>query len=296
MTTKNLKIGFIGLGLMGRPMAKNIIKGSYPLSVYNRTKSKTLEFKKLGATVYDSPAELSRNVDVVITMVTAPKDVREVILRKNGVMEGASKNTIVVDMSTIGPSAAREIGKELKKKGISFLDAPVTGSTMWAESGTLTILVGGEKKVFEKVKPVFEAMGKGIFYIGPSGSGQAIKLVNNLMGGITVAAVAEGMLLADALGLPRKAIVEALSEVPVVSMNMKYKMPLMVKEKFPVAFSMSNMRKDLKLALDESSIIGGSKKKKLPLLEETEKLLKKGIDEGLGEEDYSAVLKILKKG
>lgn len=286
-----LKIGFIGLGLMGGPMAKNIYKAGFPLTVYNRSPLRLKDFKKLkGVNIAKSPKEVAENSDIIITMVTAPKDVKEVILGQDGVIKGIRKGSVVVDMSTIGPSAAREIAEALGKKGISFLDAPVTGSTERAQAGTLTILVGGERAIFNKVKPVFEAMGKAVFYIGPQGDGQAIKLVNNMMAAISLTALAEGMLLADALKLPRKKIMEFLSEVPAVSYNMKVKMGNMVKNTHPVAFSMANMRKDLRLALDE-----GAKKnsKKFPTLTKTESLLKQGMDKGLSEKDYSAVLEVL---
>lgn len=283
-----LKVGFIGLGLMGNPMAKNIHKAGFPLAVYNRSPHRLKDFKKLKVPIYDSPAQLSENVDVVITMVTAPKDVKEVILGKNGVKDGAHDGLIVIDMSTIGPTAAKEIAKALKKYGIDFLDAPVTGSTNRAQSGELTILVGGDKRVFEKVRPILQAMGKDIFYMGKTGSGQAIKLVNNLMGAITIEALAEGMLVADSLGIKRAQVLKALGNAPLVSTNMRMKMPNMIKNEYPLSFSMSNMRKDLRLALIESGL-------SLPSLKATEKLLKKGMDMGLSNEDYSAVLEILSK-
>lgn len=288
MAGKKLKVGFIGLGLMGGPMAKNIFKKGYPLSVYNRSSDKTKEFKKIGATVYNSPADLGANVDVVITCVTAPKDVREVLLGKQGVAQKAAKGTIVIDMSTIGPKAAREIGEDLAFVGIEFLDAPVTGGTVRAESGELTIFVGGEKRIFEKVREVLEAMGTDIQYMGQVGLGQAIKLVNNLIVGETIATLAEGFLLGEAMGLSRKKIVDSLQNVFGLSPNMRGKMPAMVANKFPVTFSVSNIRKDLKLALEELK-----KGSPLPLLKISEKLYKKGMDNGFGNEDLAAVIKVL---
>lgn len=134
-----LKVGFIGLGLMGNPMAKNILKSGFSLSVYNRSKERTKEFKKLGAEIYDSPKELAENVDVIVSMITGPKDVEDVFLGKSGVAKGAKKGLIAIDMSTIGPAAAKNIYKNLQKQEISFLDAPVTGSVIRAVSGELTI-------------------------------------------------------------------------------------------------------------------------------------------------------------
>jgi 3-hydroxyisobutyrate dehydrogenase-like beta-hydroxyacid dehydrogenase len=173
------KVGFIGLGLMGNPMAKNILKKGFSLTVYNRTKEKTVDLVSLGALVADSPAVLAKEVDVIITMVTSGKDVAEVLFGKNGVAQGAKKGLIVIDMSTIGPTTAKDISQKLHKHGIAFLDAPVTGSTPKAISGELTIFVGGEKEILDSVYGVLSAMGTNIVYLGQAGSGQAIKLINN---------------------------------------------------------------------------------------------------------------------
>ena len=283
-----IKVGFIGLGLMGKPMALNIHKKGFPLSVYNRTPSKTAEFKKLGITTYSSPAELAKNSDIVITMITAPKDVKEVALGKNGIAESGNKNLIHIDMSTIGPSAAKEIAKGLAKKKIDFIDAPVTGSTDRAKTGELVIFVGGDKKTFEKVKPVLAAMGTELPYMGPVGSGQAIKLVNNLIGGETIAVLGEGFILGQSLGLTKKQIHEALKNTFSISPNMKNKMPMIVEGKYPVMFSVANMRKDLKLGLTEKS-----PSTPLPILKTTESIYKKTMDQGWGDEDIAATFKII---
>lgn len=281
------------MGLMGRPMALNISKTGFPLSVYNRTKKKTDEFKKLGCKVFNSPKELAKNTDVVISMVTGPADVKDVHIGKEGVMNGIHTGLIVIDMSTIGPQAAIEVAHVYKKKGIPFLDAPVTGSTSKAISGELTIFIGGKWKTFEKVKPVFMAMGKNLQYMGKSGSGQAIKLINNLIGAIEVAGLAEGMLLADVLGLSREKVAYALENAPITSGYLKTKFENYIKDDYSVAFSMRNMRKDLRLALDVLS--AKNKKLKLPLLAITEKLLTQGVENALGEKDLSAVIKVLEK-
>ncbi len=283
-----LKVGFIGLGLMGKPMALNIHKKGFPLSVYNRTNSKASEFKKLGITVYDSPAELAKNSDVVITMITAPKDVKEVALGKNGIAESGNKNLVHIDMSTIGPSAAKEIAKDLKKKHIDFIDAPVTGSTDRAKTGELVIFVGGDKQVFAKVKPVLEAMGTELPYMGGVGSGQAIKLVNNLIGGETIAVLGEAFMLGQSLGLTKKQIHEALKNTFSISPNMKNKMPMIEKGEYPVMFSVANMQKDLKLGLTEKD-----SSTPLPILKTTEAIYKKTMDQGWGEEDIAATFKVI---
>lgn len=271
-------------------MALNIHKKGFELSVYNRTPAKAAEFKKMGISVYPSPAELAANSDVVITMITAPKDVKEVTLGKNGIIEGAHSGLIHIDMSTIGPSMAKEVAKGLAKKGIDFIDAPVTGSTDRAKSGELVIFVGGDKKIFEKVKPVLMAMGIELPYMGPVGSGQAIKLVNNLIGGETIAVLGEAFLLGQSLGLTKKQIYEALKNTFSISPNMKNKMPMIVEGKYPVMFSVANMRKDLKLGLTEKASTTP-----LPILKTTESIYKKTMDEGWGDEDIAATFKIISK-
>lgn len=289
-----LRVGFIGLGLMGNPMAKNILKKGFPLSVFNRNPKRLKEFESSGVTLYHSPAQLAENVDVVISCVTGPKDVKEVMLGKDGVVKGAGPSTnrsgkIAIDMSTIGPTAARDVASGLKKAGVEFLDAPVTGGTTGAEKGTLTIFIGGDEKIFEKIRPILEAMGTNLQYMGEVGDGQAIKLINNLIVGIAIEALAEGFLLGDSLGLKRQRVAEALENVFAMSPGMKAKMPNMVANKFPVSFSVANIRKDLKLAIDESK----KSKVKLPSLINAEKLYKKGMDLGYSEKDLSAIIKIL---
>lgn len=285
-----LKVGFIGLGLMGKPMALNIHKKGFPLSVYNRSAKRLSDFKKIGIAVYPTPSDLAKNSDVIITMVTAPKDVEDVALGKNGIIKGAKSGTIHIDMSTIGPSAVKEIAKGLAKKGIGFIDAPVTGSTDRAKSGELVIFAGGEKKIIEKVKPVLLAMGTEVHYMGRLGSGQAIKLVNNLIGGETIAVLGEAFMLGQSLGLTKKQIYEALKNTFSISPNMRNKMPMIVSGKYPVMFSVANMRKDLKLGLTEKS-----PSTPLPILKTAEGIYKKTMDAGFAEEDTSAIFKIISK-
>ncbi len=286
-----LKVGFIGLGLMGRPMALNLHKAGFLTAVFNREPGKMEAFRKLEIETYPTPKLLAANVDVVVSCITGPKDVREVYLGKNGVAAGASKGLIGIDMSTIGAKAAAEIASDLKEMGVHFIDAPVTGGTSGAEAGTLSIFVGGEKGTYEKILPILEAMGNNIHYMGKSGLGQATKLVNNLIVGETTIALAEGFLLAESLGLKRKQVAEALENVFAVSPAMRAKMPSMIANKFPVTFSVANLRKDLKLAKDENkaSELGYS----LPSLALSEKLYKKGMDSGVGGDDVAAVIKVI---
>ena len=286
---QKIRIGFIGLGLMGNPMATNIHKAGFPLTVYNRSVKRTAEFKKLGISIATSPKELARQSDVVITMVTGPTDVEDVLFGNDGVAKGKHVGLVVVDMSTIGVSAAKEIGKKLKQENIDFIDAPVTGSTMRAKSAELTIFIGGNEKTFEKIKPMFLAMGNNLCYIGVTGTGQAIKLVNNALVAIATAGLAEGMLLADALKISRQNAAKALQDTPVFSAYMKMKLPNMVNDDFTTAFSVANMHKDLLLALKELK----KSKKKLPILSLVAKLFGATKERGMGDKDISAVLSVL---
>lgn len=284
-----MKIGFIGLGLMGNPMAKNILKAGFELTVYNRTKAKTAELKKLGSKVAASPEELATASDVVITMVTGPKDVEAVLFGNHGVVEAKKKNLIVIDMGTIGPKAAKKIAKKLSGYGIEFLDAPVTGSTPKAITGELTMFIGGKKSVFEKVKPVLLAMGKNLNYMGPTGSGQAIKMVNNYLLAATVAAIGEAMILSDKLKLSRAQTGAALKSGVALSSMMLLKLENHIAGTYPLLFSTTNMSKDVSLALNE---LGN--KKSLPLLALLEKLYAKANKTKLSSQDYATIIKTFK--
>jgi len=287
-----LHVGFIGLGLMGNPMGKNILKKGFPLTVYNRTKTKAKELIALGANIADSPADLAAKVDVIITMVTAGKDVEEVLFSTQGAVKGAKKGLIVIDMSIIGRVAAIAIAEKLSLQGIAFLDAPVTGSTPKAITGELTIFVGGKESVLEAVKPVLAAMGTNIVYMGKIGSGQAMKLINNYLLASYFIAMSESMLLADGMNLSREKVAEALLQTPNLSPTAKLKLPNYVTNDFPLLFSLANMRKDLGLALLEMK----NAKEHLPSLIQTEKIYGKANEnKQLSSEDFTAILRQVEK-
>lgn len=283
-----MKIGFIGLGLMGLPMAKNILKAKFPLTVYNRTTPKTKELESLGAKIAKTPSELAGESDLVITMVTGPSQVEEVLFGSNGVVKGAKKGLIIVDMSTIGPTSAREINAKLIKKGIQFLDAPVTGSIPKAITGELTIFIGGKESIYKKAKPVLNSLGTTLHLMGGSGAGQAIKLVNNLVVALSMEALAEGMVLATTERLSKAKVAQVLENTPALSPFQKLKLEPMVKGTYPTLFSVSNMEKDLKLACSELKL------KKLPVLTKVRALYEQAKIKGLGDQDISAILEVLK--
>ncbi len=286
----NKKIGFIGLGLMGVPMVKNLLKAGFPVMVYARTSGRAEELVKLGATQAPTPADLGRNCNVVLSIVTGPADVREVTLGKDGVATDPHKDLIVVDMSTIGPTAAREIARDLSQRGVRFADAPITGGVIRATSGELTIFIGAPLSVFEAIQPILAVMGKSLNHMGPVGMGQSIKLVNNYFVAVEAVVLAEGMMLADKMGLDRMRAAEVLQNA---STGMSPIMQLVIKNhatgKYPVIFSLSNMRKDVSLAHQELDGL------QLPLMEIVKKIFDQGVDAGLSHEDFSKIIQIVEK-
>ena len=209
----------------------------------------------------------------------------EVIFGKDGVVRHAKKGTVFVDMSTIGPTAAKKIGTKLERIGMHFLDAPVTGGTYGAESGKLTIFVGGNEQIFQKLRPVFSSMGDNIHYMGETGSGQAIKMINNFLIASSLVSLSEGMLLSDAMGLPRKKLAQALATTPAVSLAMNRKLPNYVVNEFPMNFTIRNMKKDLTLAVKEAK-----NKKHSRVLRFVASLYSSADVNGLSHLDYSQII------
>lgn len=245
-----MRVGFIGLGIMGLPMTKNILKAGFAVTVYNRTRSKCDEVAKLGAKVANSPKEVAEQSDVIITMVSDTPDVQEVILGENGVIHGVRPGSIVVDMSTISPSATREIAKELEKKGVMMLDAPVSGGEKGAIEGTLTIMVGGPEEALERVMPVFNAVGKNVTHMGPSGAGQMTKLCNQVGCALTILSFAEAFTLAAAAGLDLDKVFKAISGGAAGSWSMTNYGPKVLAGDFSPGFMVKLHLKDLRLVMN----------------------------------------------
>ena len=190
------KIGFIGLGIMGLPMASNLMKDGFDLVVYNRTLSKCTQLEDKGAVVAKNPADVAKNAKVIITMVTDSPDVENLLLGENGIMSTIEEGSIVIDMSTISPKITKALNSKLNSKGCYMVDAPVSGGSWGAIEGTLSIMIGGEKSAYEQCVPLFESMGKNIIYTGESGMGQTTKLVNQILVAGTMNAVAEALVFA----------------------------------------------------------------------------------------------------
>ena len=248
--SEKLRLGFIGLGIMGSGMAKNLLRAGFPLTVYNRTKSKAEALGNEGAAVVDTPAEVAQRSDVVFEIVTDAPDVEQVLFGKGGVVEGKHDGLIFVDESTNSPSHAKAFFERLSELGIEFLDAPVTGGDKGAREGTLTIMVGGKKEVFEKVKPAFQAMGKTVVYAGEAGSGQALKLANQIVVGVDMLALVEAMVIAQRAGISMDTLYEVLSSGAGNSFTVQSYMPRIMKGDMEPGFRAAHLRKDLHYVIE----------------------------------------------
>ena len=243
------KLGFIGLGVMGKPMATNLLKAGYPLTVWNRTRSKMNDLVKLGATAGESPKDVAEKSDVVITMVSDSPDVEEVVLGPSGVIEGAKPGMILIDMSTISPTVTRKIAEKLAEKDVKMLDAPVSGGDIGAKQGTLSIMVGGPKEAFDECLPILEVLGKRITYMGSNGMGQSTKLCNQVICVLNIEAVCEGLMLGAKLGLDLEKLLNVVTAGAAGSWMLSNLGPKMIKRDFEPGFRISHQQKDLRLAL-----------------------------------------------
>ena len=285
------RIGFIGLGVMGKPMATNLLKAGYPLTVWNRTRSKMNDLVAMGAYGANSPREVAERSDVVITMVTDSPDVEEVILGPNGVIHGARPGLIVIDMSTISPIVTRKIAGELAKKGVKMLDAPVSGGEKGAIEATLSIMVGGPKEVFEECLPIFRVLGKKITYMGSTGMGQTAKLCNQVICALNIQAVCEGLMLGAKAGLDLKRLLEAISAGAASSWMLINLGPKMLERDFKPGFKIRHQQKDIRLALALASEL----KLPLPGTALVQQMLRIVEAEGLGEEGTQAAIVAMEK-
>ena len=243
------KIGFIGLGIMGKPMSLNLLKAGYEVTVYNRSRPAVDALAAAGAKTASSPKEVSLNSDVVITIVTDTPDVQQVILGPNGVLEGAKKGLTVIDMSTISPKVTRMISAELAKAGAAMLDAPVSGGDKGAREGTLTIMVGGPEGAFNDCLPILQAMGKKVVRMGESGAGQLTKLANQILVVGNIMGVCECLVFARKAGLDQKKVIDSLSAGAASSWSLMNLGPKAVDRDFAPGFKVKLLQKDLKLVL-----------------------------------------------
>ena len=242
-------IGFVGLGIMGLPMAGHILDAGYPLTVYNRTRSKTEGLAAKGAKVADSPAAVAADSEVIITIVSDSPDVEEVVAGPNGVVDQIGEGTVVIDMSTISPQVERELDAKLRSKGCTLVDAPVSGGDVGARNATLAIMAGGDKSDFDQVRPVLEVMGKTITYCGPVGNGQLTKLSNQILVAVTLLGVSEALTFARKNGLDAHVMIEAVKGGAAGSWQLSNLGPKIVDRDFAPGFMVDLIQKDLRLVL-----------------------------------------------
>ena len=284
-----MDIGFIGLGLMGRPLALHLAQAGHTLHLWARRPTSLDPFKAVDAKAHASPAEVAKHAEIVFTMVADAPDVHAVILGDNGIAAGGPQGLIVVNMSTINPNAARGIGNELAARGIEFLDAPVSGGEMGAINASLTIMVGGKVEVFDKVKPLFEKMGKSITLIGGTGAGQVAKACNQILTGVGVLAVAEAFNFAAQSGVNPPVCARRCSAASPTRASSRTMRQRMLDRNFQPGFKAWMHQKDLRIVMEEAHRLGLM----LPAAAATAQLFNAIVGSGMGEDDSIAALKLL---
>jgi len=251
-----LAVGFIGLGLMGKPMAANLLKAGFSVVVWNRTRARAQELAQQGARVAGTPREAAASADVLLTSVTDPPALEEVLWGPEGALEGLRCGSAYIDSSTVAPALARRIAAACADRGVEFLDAPVTGGTWGAEKGELVFMVGGNAETLKRVEPVLSAMGKRWFHLGPHGAGQTVKLAMNMILALEVDALAEALALVTGAGLPGERLIEVLQSSMARATVLDMKAPMMLERNYAPSFPLRLMHKDLGLALDLANQLG----------------------------------------
>ncbi|HEY3066579.1 MAG TPA: 2-hydroxy-3-oxopropionate reductase [Methylomirabilota bacterium] len=282
-------IGFIGLGIMGKPMARNLLKAGHQLVVHSRTRLPVDEVVKEGAKMATSPREVAAQSDVLITMLPNSPDVELVALGKNGIVEGAKSGLIYADMSTISPIVSQKVGQALGAKGVKMLDAPVSGGEKGAIEGTLSIMVGGEKDVFDRVLPIFQAMGRTITLLGPLGFGGFTKLANQIIVAVNLTALAEALTLAKKAGLDRELTLKALAGGLAGSKCLEQKTPNYVSNTYKPGFKVDLHYKDLGLITESARALGVP----LPATAVVQELFSALRVKGGGGLDHSGIITLL---
>lgn len=285
-----MNIGFIGIGIMGRPMAKNLIKAGYALTVYDKF-APTDDLVALGAVAAKSNKDVAAQSDIIITMLPNSPHVKEAVMGENGVLEGARSGAILVDMSSIAPSASQEICAAAKAKGVIMLDAPVSGGEPKAIDGTLAIMVGGDKKTFETVKPILEKMGSSVVLVGDIGAGNVTKLANQIIVALNIAAVSEALVLATKAGVKPEAVFDAIKGGLAGSTVMNAKVPMILDGNFKPGFRIELHIKDLQNALDTAHNLNVA----VPLTANVMETLQALKVDDMGANDHSAIVRFYEK-
>lgn len=287
-----MKIGFIGMGIMGSRMAANLLKKGHELVIYNRTKDKAKPLLDQGAGWADTPAELGKRTSTIITMLSKPEAVAEVaLLGKDSFLENMAPNSFWVDCSTVNPSFSRLMAEEAASRKVRFLDAPVAGSKIPAENAQLLFYVGGDKKDVDALQPVLECMGKAVMHMGGHGMGSAMKMVNNIILGQAMVAFSEALVFGESMGLSKQTIFDTLASSPVTAPFLMLKRKKFEEGDFSVEFPLQWMHKDLHLAMDTAFETHAA----LPATNVVKEIYAMAVREGLAEKDFAAVFEVVNR-
>ena len=284
-----IKVGFVGLGLMGQPMAKNVAKKGFALSVFNRTPEKALPLKEAGASLAASPKEAAKGAEAVVLMLTGPEAVDQVLDGPQGVLAGLEPGKTIVNMSTVPPSYSRRLFERLKSRSIVVLDAPVYGSKKPAEEGALVILAGGPQAKVKEMEPLLLSMGKKVVYCGEAGQGSSMKMVVNLLLGIMATGLAEAVNLGQKCGLSTETVLETMLSGPTQCPLFEFKKPMLISDNYGAQFALKHMAKDLRFILQTADETGAA----VPAGHVVFQLYRAAVGRGLSDKDYAAVKKVI---
>ena len=285
------RIAFIGLGIMGLPMAGHLLKAGFPITVYNRTASRASDLVRAGARQAATPAEAAIGADFVISIVTDGPDVEQVLLGPDGAVHGAQPGAVFIDMSTISPETARNLADRLSLHQIEFLDAPVSGGDVGARNATLTIMAGGKQNVFERARPVFEVLGKRLTHVGPAGAGQVVKACNQVVTAVNLLAVCEALTLAEKNGIDQQTMIHVLAGGASQSWSLENMGPRIAKGDFTPGFMVKLLQKDLNIVLSLARWHGLA----LPGATLVQRFLEDNVAHGEAAEGSQALYKALKR-
>jgi 3-hydroxyisobutyrate dehydrogenase-like beta-hydroxyacid dehydrogenase len=283
------KIGFMGLGIMGTPMAANLLKAGYAVMVYNRSPEKADPLVKQGAGLASTPKALAKTADVIIAMVTGPEALGNLLWGPDGAGGAFNHSKIFINMSSVAPRYTRELARELEPSGVTFIDAPVSGTKKPAEDGTLLILAGGPQDKVKELEPLFLAMGKKVIYCGPAGQGSMMKMFINLLLGLMMEGFAEGLNYGKLGGLTMEAMLDTVFSGPLNCAMFQMKAPHLQNRTYPTAFPLKHMTKDAKFVVDTAFELGAP----IPLGQMLLHLFRIGVAQGWGDEDLSAIARVL---
>jgi 2-hydroxy-3-oxopropionate reductase len=278
-------VGLIGLGLMGKPMGRNLLKAGFPLIVWNRTAARADDLVREGAKFAANPRETASQSDVLVTIVSDPPAVEQVLFGENGAFDGLRRGSLYIDSSTVSPELARRVGRECAALDIDYLDAPVTGGTWGAEKGELVFMVGGKEKVLERARPILEAVGKRFFLLGSNGAGQTVKLAMNLLLALEVEALAEALALVAKAGVRGERLIEVMQSSMARAAVLDVKAPQILKNEYPPSFPLRLMHKDVRLAMELARQEGVE----LPAGAAAYKVYSEVMDAAREDVDYAAV-------